>query len=218
MARGPGGPRRAAPRVGDLQRFGGMQIPINVTTRRVDVPPALDELIRRKAGKLERYYDRIIRCDVVVEGPGDRHESGGPYDVRLDISVPGSEIVVNQRAAETLRGAIEAAFDAAERQVEEYSRKQRGEVKTSVGPPEGPVVGLFPDEGYGFIAADDGREVYFHRNAVLPPGFDHISVGSRVRFHEEQGHQGPQASTVEILGGPRHRHDEQKDLQPEKRP
>ena len=195
-----------------------MEIPINVTARRVELPPALEALIRRKAGKLERRFDRIIRCDVVVEGPGERHESGGPYDVRLDISVPGSELVVNQRAAETLRGAIEAAFDAAERQVDEHSRKQRGEVKTAVHPPEGPVVGLFPAEGYGFIAADDGREIYFHKNAVLPPGFDEISVGSRVRFHEEQGHEGPQASTVEILGGPRHRHDEQEVVQPEKRP
>jgi ribosomal subunit interface protein len=195
-----------------------MQIPINVTTRRVELPPALEALIRRKAGKLERHFDRIIRCDVVVEGPGDRHETGGPYDVRLDISVPGSDIVVNQRAAETLRGAIEAAFDAAERQVEEHSRKQRGEVKTSVGPPEGPVVGLFPAEGYGFIAADDGREIYFHKNAVLPPGFDEIAVGSRVRFHEEQGHEGPQASTVELLGGPRQRQDEEQAAHAEERP
>lgn len=195
-----------------------MQIPLNLTTRRVDLPPALDDLIRRKVEKLERFSDRIIRCDVVVEGPGDRHETGGPYDVRLDISVPGSELVVNQRTAETLRGAIEAAFDAAERQVEEYSRKQRGEVKTAVHPPEGPVVGLFPDEGYGFIAADDGREIYFHRNSVLSPGFDDLSVGSRVRFHEEQGNEGPQASTVEAIGAPRTTPDQREVAQPDKRP
>lgn len=149
-----------------------MQIPINVTARRVELPPALDALIRRRAGKLERRFDRIIRCDVVVEGPGQRHESGGPYDVRLDISVPGTEIVVNQRAAETLRRAVEAAFDAAERQVEEHSRKQRGEVKTAV----------------------------------------------RARFHEEPGHDGPQASTVEILGGPRQRPDEPEAAPAEERP
>lgn len=106
--------------------------------------------------------------------------------------------MVNQQPAEDLRGAIDAAFAAASRQVEEQSRLQRGDVKTNVTPPEGPVVGIFPDEGYDFIAADDGREVYFHRNAVLAPGFDEFEVGTRVRFHEEQGHEGPQASTVEI--------------------
>lgn len=195
-----------------------MQIPLNLTTRRVELPPALDDLIRRKVEKLERFSDRLIRCDVVVEGPGERHESGGPYDVRLDISVPGSELVVTKRSAETLRGAIESAFDAAERQVEEYSRKQRGEVKTAVHPPEGPVVGLFPDEGYGFIAADDGREIYFHRNSVLPPGFDELSVGTRVRFHEEQGNEGPQASTVESLGAPRKAPDHKEVAAPERRP
>ncbi|HEX6203170.1 MAG TPA: cold shock domain-containing protein, partial [Thermoanaerobaculia bacterium] len=72
-------------------------------------------------------------------------------------------------------------------------------------------------EGYGFIAADDGREIYFHKNAVLPPGFDEIAVGSRVRFHEEQGNEGPQASTVEILGAPRPRQDEEQSAQAEER-
>jgi ribosomal subunit interface protein len=176
-----------------------MQIPINITRRDIDLPPALEELIRSKAEKLERHYDGIIRCDVVVEGPGNRHATGGPYLVRLDISVPGHELVVNHQPAEDLRGAIDAAFAAASRQVEEQSRLQRGEVKTNVTPPEGPVVGIFPDQGYGFIAAADGREVYFHRNSVLAPGFDELEVGTRVRFHEEQGDQGPQASTVEIV-------------------
>lgn len=195
-----------------------MDIPLSISTRRVDLPSALEDLIRRKAAKLERYYDHIVRCDVMVEGPGERHETGGPYWVRLDISVPGAELVINQQKAEELRDAIEASFNAAERRVEEYARVQRGEVKTGVHPPEGPVVGLFPKEGYGFIAADDGREIYFHENAVLPPGFAELSVGMRVRFHEEQGHEGPQASTVEILGGARSLHDGKEVDTPERRP
>jgi ribosome-associated translation inhibitor RaiA len=83
-----------------------MQIPLNLTTRRVELPPALDDLIRRKVEKLERFSDRLIRCDVVVEGPGERHESGGPYDVRLDISVPGSELVVTKRTRPVGRGDV----------------------------------------------------------------------------------------------------------------
>ena len=46
-----------------------------------------------------------------------------------------------------------------------------------------------------------GEEIYFHRNAVLePPGFDRLEVGSRVRFAEQQGFEGPQASTVSLVG------------------
>jgi len=51
----------------------------------------------------------------------------------------------------------------------------------------------------GFIEGGDGREVYFHRNAVLE-GFDGLQVGSEVRFAEEQGVEGPQASTVSVVG------------------
>jgi cold shock CspA family protein len=51
-------------------------------------------------------------------------------------------------------------------------------------------------EGYGFIEASDGREIYFHRNSVLGDGFDDLEVGATVTFNEEQGERGPQASTV----------------------
>jgi cold shock CspA family protein len=85
--------------------------------------------------------------------------------------------------------------------VEEWSHRRRGEVKAQVLPPEGQVLRLFPEEGFGFIAGPDGREIYFHRNAVLdPPGFDKLEVGARVRFAEEQGFEGPQASTVGLVG------------------
>jgi ribosomal subunit interface protein len=176
-----------------------MEIPLNITTRDVDLTPDLENLVRRKAEKLERHHSGIVGCRVTIEGPGNHHTTGGPYNVRLYITVPSGEIVVSQQPEETLRAAIQSSFQAAERQVEDLSQLQRGDVKTTVTPPEGPVVGLFREEGYGFLEAQDGRQVYFHRNAVLPPGFDDLSVGDRVRFVEEQGHEGPQASTVERL-------------------
>lgn len=182
-----------------MQWYSGMQIPLNITARDVRLPEGLEDLIRRRVDKLERYAGRddIIGCRVAVEGPGERHQSGGPYKVRLDISVPGDEIVISNQQAEELRGAVDASFRAAERKVEEWSQLRRGEVKTPSRPPEGPVVGLFRNEGYGFIAADDGRQIYFHENAVLGDGFGELEIGDRVRYAEEQGDEGPQASTVE---------------------
>jgi cold shock CspA family protein len=59
---------------------------------------------------------------------------------------------------------------------------------------------LFPEEGYGFLATPDGREIYFHRHSVLHPGFDRLAIGTEVRFVEESGEKGPQASTVAIAG------------------
>jgi cold shock CspA family protein len=64
---------------------------------------------------------------------------------------------------------------------------------------------LFKAEGYGFIRTPEGRELYFHRNSVLHDEFDRLQVGTGVRFEEELGEDGPQATTVQIIEhlGPR---------------
>lgn len=177
-----------------------MQVPLEISARWITLTPDLESELRRRADKLERFYNRITSCRIAVEQhTANHHQEGGPYRVRLDITVPGSELV-SDKEADDLYGAVRAAFDAAERQVDAYSQKQRGEVKTPVGPPQGPVIRIMRDEGFGFIAAADGREIYFHRNAVLdPPGFDKLEVGSVVRYTEQQGFEGPQASTVGLV-------------------
>lgn len=176
-----------------------MEIPINISTRDVDLPPGMEDLIRRRVGKLERFFNDLVGCRVMVEAPGQRHQSGGPYQVRVEMSVPNKDLVVSNQPAEDLRSAVDDAFDAAERQIKEYAERARGETKQHIPNPVGPVVRLFPEEGYGFIASPDGRQIYFHENAVLDPGFQALELNMRVRFAEEQGHEGPQASTVEII-------------------
>lgn len=176
-----------------------MQLPLEISTRQIDLTPDLEADLRRRADKLERFFDRITSCRIAVEGPSNHHQAGGPYRVRLDITVPGSELVANKEGEE-LNAVVRDAFQAAERQVEEFADRRRGEVKTPVLPPEGQVIRIFQEEGFGFIAGADGREVYFHRNAVLePPGFESLKVGAQVRFAEEQGFEGPQASTVSLV-------------------
>jgi ribosomal subunit interface protein len=175
-----------------------MQVPLELSTRKIDLSPALESELRERAAKLERFYDRITSCRIAVERASNHHQEGGPFRVRLDITVPGAELVADKESGE-LTTAIRDAFQAAERQVDEFSRRLRGEVKTPVVPPRGQVVRLFPEQGFGFLTGGDGREIYFHRNAVLE-GFDALAVGSVVRFAEEQGIDGPQASTVSLVG------------------
>lgn len=176
-----------------------MQVPLEISTRRIDLSPDLEADLRRRAGRLERLFDRITSCRIAVERPSYHHNEGGPYRVRLDITVPGSNLVADKQA-EDLNVAIRDAFQAAERQVDEFSRRVRGEVKTPVGPPEGTVLRLFKQDGFGFLQGADGAEVYFHRNAVIEPGFDDLEIGMRVRYAETQGIEGPQASTVSPVG------------------
>jgi ribosomal subunit interface protein len=180
-----------------------MQVPLEISTRWIDLSPPLEAELRKRADRLERHSDRITSCRIAVERPtGNHHQEGGPYRVRIYINVPGLELVAD-KSGEEIYAAVREAFDAAERQVDAWSARRRGDVKSPVLPPEGEVIRLLKEEGFGFIAGPDGQEIYFHRNAVLdPPGFDKLEVGSRVRFAEEQGFEGPQATTVSLAAGP----------------
>jgi ribosomal subunit interface protein len=107
-----------------------MQIPLQITIRDMEHSDALETHIRDKANKLDEYFDRIMSCRVVVEMPHKHHHQGKQFNVRIDIGGPGSEIVVNRDHAEDVYVALRDAFDAAKRQLEDYARKIRGDVKT----------------------------------------------------------------------------------------
>lgn len=107
-----------------------MQIPLQITIRGIEHSDALETHIRNKANKLDEFFDHIMSCRVVVEVPHKHHHQGKQFNVRLDIGVPGGEIVVNRDHAEDIYVALRDAFDAAKRQVEDYARKIRGDVKT----------------------------------------------------------------------------------------
>jgi ribosomal subunit interface protein len=180
-----------------------MQVPLQVTFRHVFHSGGVESRIRERAQKLDQLSDQIVAARVVVDLPQQRRRKGRVFQVQIDITVPGKELVVNRdplinHAHEDVYVAIEDAFDAMERKLKEYAREVRGEVKADTGPERGIVGELFPDEGYGFIKTRDDRDIYFHRNSVLNDAFERLHVGAEVRFAEEDGEKGPQASTVSI--------------------
>lgn len=182
-----------------------MQIPLQISFRGMEPSEAVEANVREKAEKLDHYFDRIMGCRVMVEAHHHHHHKGSIYHVRIDITVPGHELVVSReptehQSHEDVYVAIRDAFDAAKRQLEDHARRRRGDVKTHEGMPEGQIARLMPAEGYGIIAAADGREIYFHRNSVVDADFDSLQEGQTVRFVEEQGEKGPQASTVHWVG------------------
>jgi ribosomal subunit interface protein len=177
-----------------------MQLSPQITFRGISSSPAIDANLRNHIDKLEEFYDRIMSCRVMVE-KSRRHYQGNLYHIRIDLTVPGGELVVNRnppehQESENIYVAIRDAFDAAERELKDYAQRQRQEVKTHEPAPHGRVVELFPDKGYGFIEASDGHEVYFHQNSLLDGDFSQLKNGQEVQFTEERGDQGPQASTV----------------------
>ena len=111
-----------------------MQIPLDVKFRNMDPSPAVEARIREKAEKLERFHDRIIGCTIVVKAPHHSQHKGKLYSVRVDISVPGKDVVVDRakpenHAHEDVYLAIRDAFNAATRRLEDQVRKRRDSTK-----------------------------------------------------------------------------------------
>jgi cold shock CspA family protein len=198
-------------------------IPTQVTFRGLLHSDALEADIRDRVAWLEQFHAGIVRCRVLVELPHRHRHDGRHFHVRIELTVPGGPpIVVSHEPSvhgrlkdveveaphkETeIEGvhryadvAIREAFDAARRRLEDFSREQRGGVKTHEVPAHGEVVELSAADGYGFIQAGETR-IYFDRASVLGDAFDQITIGTPVAFVEEQGEKGPQASTVRVLG------------------
>lgn len=191
------------------EKGGNMRLPLEISFRNIRKSEAVEALIRGKADDLKRMHENIISCRVAVEAPQQHQRSGRAYRVRVTLTVPpGHELVVSRDPSggelhDELTSVIRDAFEAARRQLQKLAEKQRERIKTH---PEqelmGMVVRLFREEGYGFLRALDGREIYFHRNAVLHDAFDRLEVGTSVRFDERIGEKGPQASTVQIVNNP----------------
>jgi cold shock CspA family protein len=182
-----------------------MKLPLQITYRNMEPSEAVEESIRKWANKLDRVCDTIMRCTVVVEAPRKHRQTGGHFHVRLDITVPGGELVINREpdphhAYVDVYVCIRDAFQAAERQLEEYVCRRKGAIKVHEAVPHGRIAALVPEEDYGRIATPDGREIYFHRNSLLEADFDKLEEGMEVRFSEEEGDHGPQASTVRLVG------------------
>jgi cold shock CspA family protein/ribosome-associated translation inhibitor RaiA len=202
-----------------MQEGRAMPRPPVITIRGIREKEMIDAEVRKRLEKLRTFCSSIVSARVLVELAERHRRHGNRYRVRIDLTVPGEEIVVaheagarpdaRARAAGTIRKqdesaredkdpaiAIRKAFTAAGRRLQDYVRRQRGTVKRHSPAPEGRVVRMFPQKGYGFLAADDGHEVYFHEHSVLGGLFGDLAVGARVTFVEEPGDRGPQASTV----------------------
>lgn len=111
-----------------------MQIPLQITYRDMEPSEAVEANITEKAAKIEHFAENITSCRVTVEAPHKHHHKGRLFAVKLDITVPGEEIVVSRspdqdHSHEDIYVAIRDAFNAARRQLEDYVRRRRGQVK-----------------------------------------------------------------------------------------
>ncbi len=129
-----------------------MILPLQITFRNMKPSQAVSARINAEAAKLNRYFNRITSCRVLVEAPHRHHHWGEPFHVRIELGVPGSEIIIKHvpslRKAlahsdlakwvkslepdaphKDMYVAIHDAFKAVRRRLEDYARRLRGDVK-----------------------------------------------------------------------------------------
>lgn len=182
-----------------------MDVPLQIAFKDMDSNADMEAEIRRKVDWLGQFSKRIISCRVAVEKPHRGSKNGDSYVLKIHITMPaGRDVTVDRDppigAHQFFPAALRDAFNSARRQVEAWEREHapRG-VKYHEEAPRGRILDLVPDADHGFIAASDGREVYFHRNSVAGDAFDELEVGNQVQFSEEEGDKGPQATHVQLV-------------------
>jgi ribosome-associated translation inhibitor RaiA len=116
-----------------------MKVPLQITFRSLPSSETLAERVRTRVDELDRLYGRLMHCHVTIELPHRHQHKGRLYRVRIELGVPGKELVVSSDAAEAHEHedpyvAVRDAFDAARRQLEHFARRQRGMTKTHAAP------------------------------------------------------------------------------------
>ncbi|HWU86740.1 MAG TPA: HPF/RaiA family ribosome-associated protein [Kofleriaceae bacterium] len=111
-----------------------MQTPTNITFRSMDASPAVEQAVADWCDRLEHTYGRIGHCSVVIELPHRRHRHGKTFHVRIELALADRTIAVSRdpghdHAHEDVYVALGDAFRAARRQLQDYARIRRGDVK-----------------------------------------------------------------------------------------
>jgi cold shock CspA family protein/ribosome-associated translation inhibitor RaiA len=189
-----------------------MQTPPEVIFHDVDRSAWVENYIGERLQRLDKFAEGITSCRVSLTQEQASHHKGNRYSVMVEVRMPPNHDLAARKAKiihdmpTQLPALINLAFGAIERQLKKTSELRRGEAKAPDlrhdGQPHGIVEKLF-DEGYGFLrGVEDDRQVYFHRNSVLHDDFERLAVGTEVRYTPQDGDNGPQASSVQIVAKP----------------
>jgi ribosomal subunit interface protein len=167
---------------------------LQIEGRHVGVTPEWRADIEARVADL--YPGRDITHVRVTLTKQDHRRPEDSYDVLIVVQIPGHTITARKQD-NSFDEAIRDAFAAMETELDKIREKRAShEVRMSAPPERGIISKLVRDEGYGFIAMENGTEVYFHRNAVHDLTFEDLDDGMEVSLNIEPGEKGPQATTV----------------------
>jgi cold shock CspA family protein len=159
----------------------------------VRIPDHREIKVERSSGALKRTSERLAQMETTL-ALEERPESENTKNL---VRNQGRKGGLKEMALPEL---IRKTFDSARREVKKIADKQAGQVKLPAQQQKLAMVEkIIPGEDYGFLRTLDGRQLYFHRNSVLHNHWERLTVGVAVRYTEELGKKGPQATTVEMV-------------------
>jgi ribosome-associated translation inhibitor RaiA len=112
-----------------------MKMPPEITFRNMERSPALQARIEQLMDRMEKFCPQIIHCRFIIEAPHRHHAQGRLFNVSIHLLVPGRDIIIDQdglkdHSHEDPYVALRDAFKAARRQLQDYERVRRGDIKT----------------------------------------------------------------------------------------
>ncbi len=186
-----------------------MQIAPEIVYHDVERSEWVESYVLERMRRLDKFAQGITRCHVTLTREQASRQKGNRYSVMVEVRVPPQHDLAIKKEKEIremrtqLPAVINLAFAAIERQLKKTAALRRYELKDHNDEQSRGIVEQLLADGYGFIRTVDGnRQFYFHRNSVLHDGFERLAIGTEVRFSAEEGEQGPQASSVQIVGKP----------------
>ena len=181
-----------------------MQTDPKISFHNLDASPAVAEIVMRRIAVLERLHPRLIGCEVRLDAPQKHKRHGRVVRAHVTLHVPGPDIHAERSIAQgSARGdprlAVNRAFAAIERHLKRVKKTMAAlEVKHHEPILHGEIISIEPELGFGFVRADDGREVYFQRDSLCNGDWNALRLGARLRFREFHGEKGPYAVHVSV--------------------
>lgn len=108
---------------------------VEIALRGIAPSGALESYIGEQARKLDDICDRIRSCQVVAEAQQREKSQGAQLAVRLIVTLPGTEVVVNREHCNDVYEAVRNAFAAAGIQLKDYMRRRNIETRPRNGAP-----------------------------------------------------------------------------------
>jgi ribosomal subunit interface protein len=108
-----------------------MDVPLELAFHNLEASEAVEARVRERVAKLEKMFPRLVACRVVVEAPHKQHQKGNIFRVRIEMSVPGDDLVVSKEpnhaherfADPDVYAVLKDAFETAERMLRDYKDK-----------------------------------------------------------------------------------------------